>query len=87
METIYYNRLTGKNITNEEYASFCEQYNFKFNSSDEEKASIIQKRKTLYLLRKDEIDSFLLESEVSNKMGIKGDDNKSIIPKIRKQSQ
>lgn len=82
METIYYNRLTGKNITNEEYASFCEQYNFKFNSSDEEKASIIQKRKTLYLLRKDEIDSFLLESEVSNKIGIKGDDNKSIIDRL-----
>lgn len=87
METIYYNRLTGKNISNEEYTSFCEQYNFKFNSSDDEKASIIRKRKKLYLSKKDEVESFLRELENINNKGTKGKDVKIKIERILKEEQ
>lgn len=87
METIYYNRLTKKNITNEEYSSLCEQYNFKFNSTDDEKAHVIQKRKSLYLSRKDGVESLLRESEDINSKGTTGDDITSIIERFLKEEQ
>lgn len=61
MDTIYYNRLTNLNITNEDYLRLCELYNIKWNSSDNDKSFIVERRKKLYLENKKDLESFIRE--------------------------
>ena len=65
IDTIYYNRLTGKNLKNDEYLFLCKVFDFKWNSTDKEKSIIIGKRKKLYFSRKKDVESLLRESNIN----------------------
>lgn len=64
MDIVYYNRMTGKEMTYEEYSILYDKYDFKWNSTEKENSVIIEKRKRLYESNKSVIESLLRESNM-----------------------